>query len=73
MKASQLIHAMDREAWICIEDFAKPIDRMTIYTGSARGIKKDDPINRMHVSLIFAVGDVIRILAEEPRKKGKQK
>ena len=73
MRVSQLIHAMDREVWICIEDFSKPIDRMTVYTGSARGIKKDDPINRMHVSCIFADGDVIRILAEEPRKKGERK
>ena len=70
MRVSQLLHAMGKEAWVCIEDFGEPIDRMILYMGEVRGIRRDDPINRMHISCIFAVGDTIRILAEKQRKKG---
>lgn len=72
MRVSQLLHAMDKEAWVCIDDFGEHIDRMTLYTGTVRGIKRDSPINRMHVSCIFADGDVIRVLAEKQRKEGER-
>ena len=72
MKVSQLIHAMDRDDIIVIEDFDKPIDKMTLYIGNARGIRRDDPINKMHVSHLCADGDVIRVLVEKQKKKGER-
>lgn len=42
---------------------------MNVYTGRCRGIKRDDPINRMHVSHIVAKGDVIYVLAKKFTKE----
>ena len=70
MRVSQLIRAMDKNDDIVINDFAKPVDNMTIYEGAVRGIRKDNPINKMHVSCICASNDTICIVAENPREKG---
>lgn len=70
MRVSQLLHVMDKDDEIIIDDYDKPIDKQTIYKGAVGGIKRDDPINKMHVSSICTDGDVILVLAEEPRKKG---
>lgn len=70
MRVSQLIHAMDRDDLIVINDGNKRITNMQVYSGSVRGIKKDNPINRYYVHNILADGDTIVVLAENQRKKG---
>lgn len=70
MRVSQLIHAMDRDDLIIINDGNKRITNMQVYSGSVRGIKKDNPINRYYVHNIFADGDTIVVLAENQRMKG---
>lgn len=69
MKVSQLIHTMGRDDAIVIDDADRRICSMTIYTGKVRGIKKDDPINRMNVKHIYADGDVIYVLAKNFSKE----
>lgn len=74
MKVSQLIHKMDRDDEIVIDDYDAPVFQNRIYAGAARGIKKDDPVNQMLIQSICAGGDVILVLARqkgadhEPRK-----
>lgn len=70
MKVSQLIHTMDRDDDIIINDGNKTIANMCVYNGTVRGIKKDNPINRYHIHHIFADGDTIVVLAEMQRTKG---
>lgn len=70
MRVSQLIYNMDKDDEIVINDFDKPIDQMTIYQGAVRGIKKDNPINKMHIEFISADNDIISVLATNPRPKG---
>ena len=65
MRVSQLIHAMDRDDLIIVNDGNKRITNMCVYSGEVRGIKKDDPINRYHIHHIFADGDTIVVLAED--------
>lgn len=40
MKVSQLLHAMDKDDFIMIDDFDAHIDNMTIYIGTVRGITR---------------------------------
>ena len=70
MRVSQLIHAMDRDDLIIVNDGNKRISNMEVYNGEVRGIKKDNPINKYHVHHIFADGDTIVVLAEKQRAKG---
>lgn len=69
MRVSQLIHAMGKEDRIVIDDFDKKIDQMRIFDGIVRWIKKDSPLNKMHVLSICADNDTIFVLAREQRKK----
>jgi hypothetical protein len=69
MRVSQLIHAMDKDDMIVIDDYNAPIDNMTIYKGTVRGIKRDNPINQMHVSNISVNDDTILVLAEKTRER----
>lgn len=69
MKVSQLIHTMDKDDVIVIDDYNAPIDNMTIYEGTGRGIKRDNPINQMHVRSICAKDDTILVLAEKARER----
>jgi hypothetical protein len=55
---------MCKDEYISIDDFNAKIDRMRIYNGTVRGIKRDNPINRMHVHTILARGNQIIVLAE---------
>ena len=72
MRVSQLIHTMDREDRIVIDDFDKKIDQMRIFDGLVRWIKKDSPINKMHVLSICSDKDTIVVLARSQRvKRGK--
>ena len=69
MKVSQLIHAMDKDDIIVIDDYNAPIDNMTVYEGTVRGIKRDNPINQMYVSSICAKDDTILVLAEKASER----
>ena len=69
MKVSQLIHAMDRDDEIIVDDFDKRIPEMRIYSGKVRGIYKDNPINKMHVLSVAALDNVMHVLAIEPKEK----
>ena len=70
MRVSQLIHAMDKDDLIIVDDGNKRVTDMRVYNGKVGGIKKDNPINRYHVHHIFADGDTIVVLAEKQRAKG---
>lgn len=69
MRVSQLIHAMDKDDLIIVNDGNKKITDMQVYSGEVRGIKKDNPINRYYVHNIFADGDTIVVLAEKQRER----
>ena len=69
MKVSQLIHDMDKDDEIVIDDYDAPIDNMTIYKGTVRGIKKDNPINKMLIESVCAENDTILVLAVKPRER----
>ena len=69
MKVSQLIHAMDKDDEIVIDDFDSRIENLTLYSGAVRGIKKDDPINKMHIICLSALDDVIYVCARKQREK----
>ena len=69
MRVSQLIHAMDRDDVIIVNDGNKKINNMEVYRGEVRGIKKDNPINRYYVHHIFADDDTIVVLAEAQRER----
>ena len=72
MRVSQLIHAMDKDEKIIINDESKPINRMELYVGSVRGIKRDDPINELHVNSVFACDNIMVVLVggkEDPMKE----
>lgn len=69
MKVSQLIHAMDKDDEIVIDDFDSHIENQTLYSGAVRGIKKDDPINKMHILALSALDDVIYVCARKQREK----
>ena len=70
MKVSQLLHAMDKDDEIIIDDGNKKIDRNRVYQGSVRGIKRDNPINKMHVVVIYPYDNKLLVLAEYPTEKG---
>lgn len=72
MKVSQLLHTMDRDDVIVIDNGNKysRLNKMRVFEGTIRDIKRDSPINKMIVKYIFANKNVIYVMAEEPRKKG---
>ena len=72
MKVSQLIHAMDRDDLIVIDDFDAPIDKMNLYIGKVMGIYKDNPINKMHIKSICADNDMILVLVRTEGKRNER-
>jgi hypothetical protein len=70
MRVSQILHAMDKDELIVINDYNEPIDKMTLYHGTVRGIKRDDPINKMHILNVCADDDTILVLVQKPEMKG---
>jgi arginine repressor len=68
MKVSQLLHVMDKDDEIVIDDYDAPIVKMRLYKGKVKGIKRDDQINKMHVASICADDDTILVLATEQTK-----
>ena len=69
MKVSQLLHAMDKDDLIVIDDYDKPIDKMNVYKGTVREIKRDSPVNQMHISSICADNDTILVLAVKAKER----
>ena len=70
MKISQLTKVMDKDDEIIIDDGNKKIDRNRVYRGTVRGIKRDNPINKMHVVVIYPYDNKLLVLAEYPTEKG---
>ncbi|MBE5943260.1 MAG: hypothetical protein E7264_12140 [Lachnospiraceae bacterium] len=70
MKISQLTKVMDKDDEIVIDDGNKSVDRMRVYEGAVRGIKRDSPINKMHVVVIYPYDNKLLVLAEYPTEKG---
>lgn len=70
MRVSQLLKVMDRDDFVVVDDYDAPINKMTIYKGSVRGIKRDSPINKMHIVSVCANDDTILLLAVKPKEKG---
>ena len=64
MRVSQLRKVMDKDDEIIIDDGNKRIDRNRVYKGTARGIKRDDPINKMHIVVIYPYDNKLLVLAE---------
>lgn len=69
MRISQLTRLMDKDDEIIIGDGNAPIDKMNLYTGTVRGIKRDNPINKMHITDISAMDDKILVLVAKERKE----
>lgn len=63
MKLSQLIYIMDKDDDIIIVNTRKnvPIDKKFLYHGTVRGIHKDDPMNKAHVSFLMALDNAVLV------------
>lgn len=69
MKLSQLLHVIDKEDKICVSDFDKALEHSLLFYGEAKGIKKDNEINEMHVLNVTAYDDEILILVTGERRQ----
>lgn len=69
MKISQLTRVMDKDDEIIIDDGNKKIDRQRVYQGTVRGIGRDNPINKMHVVVIYPYDNKLLVLAEHLNPK----
>jgi hypothetical protein len=69
MRVSQLTKVMPDNHYIVIIDTNAPIGKERLYGGEVRGIKRDDPINKMHISCIFSDDDKIIIAVERAKTK----
>ena len=69
MKISQLTRVMDKDDEIIIDDGNKKIDRQRVYQGTVRGIGRDNPINKMHVVVIYPYDNKLLVLAEYQNTK----
>ena len=72
MRLSQLTRRMDRDDEIRVCDYFAPCGRNPLYEGRVRGIKRDDPINGMPVSHVYACEDTIVVEIAERRKMMKE-
>ena len=70
MKVSQVLHKMGRDEAVEIFDSNLPIDVQTLFTGTVRGVHRDDPLLGKNVSMLMACGDTIIIdIGFEERKR----
>ena len=67
MRVSQLTAVMEKEETICICDIRKTIDKCELYNGYVKGIKRDDPINKMHVNGVSACEGQIVVFVKDER------
>lgn len=70
MRLSQLTRLMDKDEYICVDYDDVPIDQMYAYDGKVGGIKKDDAINKCHVTSVSAFEDMILVLISSQKKGG---
>lgn len=62
MKLSQLIYIMDKDDDIIVNTRKNvSIDKKCLYHGTVRGIHKDDPMNKAHVSFLMALDNAILV------------
>ena len=69
MRVSQLTNVMEKKETICICDARKPITEIELYNGYVKGIKRDDPINKMHVDAVTACEGQIVVFVKDQRGK----
>lgn len=75
MKVSQVLHAMGKDATVQIFDSTVPIGKDVLYEGEVRGVKRDSPLNRLHVCTLMAMDYMLVIdVAQEraPRRERKR-
>lgn len=65
MRLSQLTKLMDRDDEIIVEDYHAPIDKMRLFCGKVKAIRRDDPINKSRIVSVCADNDTILILIEQ--------
>ena len=71
MKISQVLHKMQRADQVHIFDSTVPIDKNTLYEGTVRGIKRDDPLNGRFVTGIWVCNDTLVLDVATPKRRGK--
>ena len=69
MRVSQLLYAMDRDDVVIVNEEGQPIDETCLYRGEVRGIKRDSPLNKYHITKLFAFDDMVVVFAVEPKNK----
>ena len=69
MRITDLIHVMDKNDIIHIDDYNAPIDHMNIFAGPVREIPWKDPLKKMQVLSVVALGDKICVLAAKNSKR----
>mgnify|MGYP003288210874 CR=1 FL=1 len=70
MRVSQLLRVMRDTDDIVISKQIGRLEYMELFRGLAGNIKRDNPINKMHVLLIDVCDDTLYVLADKQRKKG---
>ncbi len=73
MTVSQLLHVMDQDDWIIIDDYDAPIDQNELYRGRVGDIETKDAINEMSITSVAACSDVILLLVINQKTKEMQK
>ena len=75
MKVSQVQHCMHRDQKIYIIDSLLPVDRMNLFAGLRKNLKKDNELNKKHVRKLWASDDsiVLDVAAPDHHKKEVQK
>jgi hypothetical protein len=70
MKVSQLTYVMGKSGRISVHSGEGAI----VFDGFVREMKKDNPVNKMYVTSVFAHGGIIYVRAVEPiNKRGGRK
>lgn len=70
MRVSQVLHAMDKDDTVVIVDLRSKVDEGELYCGFPGGIKRDDPLNRMHVDTLAACdGDLVIFVKRQTREE----
>lgn len=70
MKVIDLLDLMDEDEIVEVNDENLPIDRMTLFAGSARRLREDAELCKSKVSGIAAVHDLMFILVSRESKNG---
>ena len=62
MKLSQLLHVIDKEDIIFVNDFNKQIENCFLYSGKAKDARTDKKVCEMHVLNVTACDEDLLIL-----------